>query len=601
MKKFLQIGLAVLGSSSFLLGQQFKDIAPERPPGRAPATQIPAPASAEEAAKVSLDDAVIAPQLKGLVIAGSTNGFNSDGLEGITGLKVRGPDFLKKESFKKVVAPFLGRPVSNTRIRQLQRDIIFYCREQDHPIIDAWYPPQEVKDGILQMVVFVGKLGKVSVDNPGKKWFSDEFVQRNVRLQPGEPVRESKLLEDVNWLNRNPFFRDVNVNFKQGELGATDLDLKVQDRFPLRVYGGVDDTGNLIVGDYRVFGGFNWGNAFGLDHQLNYQYTRDIDFKFFQAHSASYIVPLPWRHAITLFGSYSDLHADLASLGFAPLEQDGTSYQASIRYTVPLPKIKRFNHELSAGFDYKGSDFRVQFDRKPVFNTPTEIGQAVLAYRALLPDGLGSTSFGAEGYYSPGGMFPDNTDANFTRTRPGASADYIYGRFDVERGTKLPFTSDWKRKALDECFAWVVRGTLQISDGNLLPSEQLGIGGYSTVRGYDERLGNGDEGWVINNEIRTPAYRLGNLLGLQTILATNSVSTLQFLGFFDYGAVQLVDPTPGFDPHVNLVSVGAGLRMNVARNFALRFDYGFQLTEKELSQQIGRDTSRGHFSAVLSF
>ena len=91
MKKFLQIGLAVLASSSLLLGQQFKDIAPKTPPARAPATQIPAPASAEEAPKVSGDDEVIIPQLKGLVIAGSTNGFNVDGLEGVTGDQEMGP------------------------------------------------------------------------------------------------------------------------------------------------------------------------------------------------------------------------------------------------------------------------------------------------------------------------------------------------------------------------------------------------------------------------------------------------------------------------------------------------------------------------------
>ena len=598
MKQFLQIGLVLLVGSSFLPGQDFERIKPKTPPGRAPAAQLPVPKGVE----ATESDEVIIPQLRGLLIIGATNDYSPQGVEGITGLKVKGPEILKKEDFKRVVAPFLGRPVSNRTIKELQRDIILYCRDNDYPIIDAYYPIQEVENGVLQMVVLVSKLGKVNVDNPGKQWFSTNFVRRNVRLQPGEPVRESKLLQDVNWLNRNPFFRDVNVAFKQGELGATDVDLRVQDRFPLRPYAGVDDTGNLIVGDFRVFGGFNWGNAFGLDHQFNYQYTSDIDFKFFKAHSASYVIPLPWRHAITLFGSYSKYEADLAAIGFAPLEQDGTSYQASMRYTVPLPRIKRLNHEVSVGFDYKGSDFRVQFDRNPVFNTPTQIGQGVLGYRAMASDPFGATSFGAEGYYSPGGLFPDNNDASFARTRPGASADYFYGRFDVERGTKLPVTSDWRKKSLEECFAWVLRGTLQLANGNLLPSEQQGIGGYGTVRGYDERLANGDTGWVVNNEIRTPAYRLVKIRHLtDDVAVTNGVATLQFLGFVDYGAVQLADPTPGFDPHATLISTGAGLRLNFARNFAVRFDYGFQLTEKQLSQQFGRNTSRAHFSAILSF
>ena len=79
------------------------------------------------------------------------------------------------------------------------------------------------------------------------------------------------------------------------------------------------------------------------------------------------------------------------------------------------------------------------------------------------------------------------------------------------------------------------------------------------------------------------------------------MDTLQFLAFTDYGAVQVKHATPGFDPHVNLWSVGGGLRLNLAQNLSVRFDYGFQLSEKELSRAFGLGTSRGHVSAMVSF
>ena len=133
----------------------------------------------------------------------------------------------------------------------------------------------------------------ITINNEGKKWFSDMFISEQVRLHPGDEIESTRLNEDLNWLNTNPF-RQVNVAFKQGEeLALTDLELQVDDRLPLRGYFGYENSGTRFTGENRLLAGFNWGNAFGLDHQLNYQYSTDIEFDLVKAHSASYLAPLP--------------------------------------------------------------------------------------------------------------------------------------------------------------------------------------------------------------------------------------------------------------------------------------------------------------------
>src|SRR5438876_2769650 len=185
------------------------------------------------------------------------------------------------------------------------------------------------------------------VENEGKVWFKDELIRSQVRLKPGDQVDSKKLLADLDWLNRNPF-RQVDVRFEQGkQLGQSDVILRVEDRVPFRVYGGYEDSGTRFTGSERLLAGFNWGNAFGVDNQLNYQYTTDTEFRFVKAHSFSYLAPLPWRHTLTLLGSYVDGKAQFFK--GSPTTATGRSYQGSLRYSVPLPPIQKYQHYVSAG------------------------------------------------------------------------------------------------------------------------------------------------------------------------------------------------------------------------------------------------------------
>ena len=58
--------------------------------------------------------------------------------------------------------------------------------------------------------------------------------------------------------------------------------------------------------------------------------------------------------------------------------------------------------------------------------------------------------------------------------------------------------------ASPECFSWDLRALGQISDQNLIASEQLGLGGYTTARGYEEREANVDQGWFISSGAGVP-------------------------------------------------------------------------------------------------
>ena len=595
MKKLL-LGMSCLGlSMCCAMAQGVNSMAPSsvtpkpvEPESAAPqntiSTEQPkSPRSPEGNKPINPDE----PNLKiaAIILVKTRAEIKEAGVPATNGIIIHDIPFLETPGFKQAINPFVGKLLTENTIRDLEDAIILYCRAHGKLLVDAILPEQDIENGVLQLWFLEGKVGKITVNNPGHKWFKDKLILGDVRLRPGEPVDSRKLTQDLNWLNNNPF-RQVDVTFKPGDkLGLSDVELQVDDRIPVRPYVGYENSGTKFTGENRFLAGFNWGNAFGLDHQLNYQFSSDINFDLVTANSASYIIPLPWRHTLMLYGSYVDGKADFSSIGLGTTA-NGTSWQTSLRYSIPLPEIGHFRQEISAGFDFKRANNDLEAGGTNVLQTlDTDVAQLELGYSGLMTDPYGRTTFGLETYYSPGGLTEYNNNSDFNNLRTDAKADYFYARLNVERVTGLPYN-----------FSWVLGGWLQGATARLLPSEELALGGYNTVRGYDERVLLGDNGWIINNELRTPPLVLGNLLQLP-----NGRDELQGLAFFDYGAVRINDQVPedGSDPNKTLCSVGAGFRWTVSHNLSFRLDYGFPLTSKNVNGL--HQSPRTHVGLLVSF
>ena len=360
--------------------------------------------------------------------------------------------------------------------------------------------------------------------------------------------------------------------------GETDIILNVDERFPLRLYGGMEDSGTLLTGENRWLTGFNWGNAFGLDHQMSYQFTSAFNADELNAHSFSYIAPLSWRHTASLFGAYveSDPGEDPAGLDLG-----GESWQLGGSYNLPLKQFNDIKHEATLGYVFKRSNNNLRFGGLDVFNTFTDISQFLVGYGASLTDRWGATSLRAGMNISPGGMTSKNDDESFNASRASATADYVYGRINLGRVTRLP-----------KDFTWLIDAQLQVSSNNLLGSEQLGLGGYLTIRGYDEYQIVGDEGIIVRTELRTPSLSLLRHFDIDDLR-----DELQLLAFFDYGIVGVVDPLPG-EHSTELASAGVGFRYAINPYFTVRFDYGWQL--EEATQNNDRD-SQTHIGVIIGY
>lgn len=479
-------------------------------------------------------------------------------------VEVEGLPYLCRNDFCCVVNRYVGQPLTDESIQCLVRDIVCYCNQRGCRLVDVVVPEQNVTNGCLQLLVVEAVAGSVCV-NDGC-WFKAKSLRCLLNARPGCPIDPCRVRANLDWLNRNPF-RSVDLIYQKGvEYGKTDLIYAIRDRRPWRVYGGYNNYGNQFTGTNRLFAGGTYGNVLGLGHVVNYQYTFDAHLSRFQSHTASYTAPLPWRHLASLFGAYESTRPSMTT----PFHGEGEYWQVSGRYTIPLRSCQCWTHECELGYDYKSTDSNLFFDVDQVFGKRYAISQFVLGYLGSLTDRFGTTSYGITGYYSPGGIGKFNNTADFEQFRIGAKADYCYFRGFLERVTPLPY-----------CFSWVFRGTGQATTDRLMVSEQLGIGGFNTVRGFEERQANGDRGWFINNEAYTPPLKV-----LKRFSHSKSCcDELRFLGFWDIGAVYNVQAPEGENNSSTLSGVGLGLRYHLGTTLTIKADYGVQVKNSAIIQR----------------
>jgi hemolysin activation/secretion protein len=574
MRQLAWVALLALAPPGSARAQNMDQIGPRPVPRTSASGRVAEPRMPEDPGS----EETLLSGLRGLLFVPSVAAVRREGVAGADGVHAEGLPLLEQPDFQSLMAPHLGQPASLRTLTQIQRETVLYYRAHDRPVVDVFVPEQDVTSGVVQVVVLEGHLGEVRAT--GARWFDDAALVRQVRVAPGDSIRMSRLREDLDRLNENPFRRVDAVLAPGRELGATDVELRTEDRFPVRTYAGWEDTGTELTGLWRWFAGANWGDAFGLGHLLDYQYTASPDGEGLRAHSASYWIPLPWRHRLIFFGGYANSKADAGD----PSDLTGFGWQASSRYEVPLRAfVEGLRHDLYLGTDFKRTNNNLDFGGANVFDTTFDVAQGVLGYRAAAPDPWGSTRMQIQAFFSPGGLSTYDHNANYEEVRGGARPDYIYGNLDLTRITGLPWG-----------FQWYARGGVQWTGEELMPTEQLGLGGAYTVRGYDERIVNGDRGWWLSHEIRTPSLHPAQWLGVGW-----AQDALQLLAFWDGGRVALVDSFPGETIPNFLTSVGLGVRYQLLPWISIRYDYGWELRSPGVPGYSR--TSRGHLGVMLAF
>ncbi|MBT5454737.1 MAG: hypothetical protein HOK85_07810, partial [Euryarchaeota archaeon] len=196
-----------------------------------------------------------------------------------------------------------------------------------------------------------------------------------------------------------------------------------------------------------------------------------------------------------------------------------------------------------------------------------------------------TTVFEIEGFYSPGKWLSDQSNNKYNNLRTHAKNQYFYVKSYLSNYFEMPYRFAWRNS---------LRG--QISTNNLLPSEEVGLGGMDTIRGYKERELNFDNAIIFNSEFYLPYFSLAKIFKKSQA----PIDKFQVFGFFDFGLGGVNKTIPNQSKSKILYSVGPGVRYKIDRFLTCKVDWGFQLNSLKASG-LGGPSNRLSFSLIAGF
>lgn len=520
----------------------------------------------------------IIPELKGILLLGNPLLVQAEGCPIFTGVRCKelalpGHSNTLLTSLDSLA---LRSPLTQERINEIKQALISFYTECGHPIVEVIVPPQEISCGVLQLVVSESKIGNIRVK--GNRWISNNELLNKCRLSEGQEIDISVLREDALWINRATQRRIQTVFYPGEAIGTTDIELWVQDDKPWRVYAGANNAGDEVTGTQQRFIGFSADNLWKRGHRFSYQYTTSGNFKKLHAHAAQYTAPLSCRHEVNIFGGYSQTHVLRCARTF---KHTGYFGQFSGRYRIPKLSLCG-EDDFFFGFDYKRTNYNLEFADAPVFCGDATISQVMAGYHKEIIRPGNITFIEIEGFLSPKQWLSHQSKKDYERLRAHARSTYFYTRAALENNSRLPCG-----------FTLLTRLEGQLSTQSLLSSEQFGLGGFDTVRGYAEREVNGDDALFASVELHALPFSF-----LKQTSCRTWTDSLTIIGFVDYGIAHNLHRVHGEKASIYLLGVGPGLRYLIDPNIYLRLDWGFQLHKTGYNPQF---TNRVHFSLVGNF
>lgn len=479
---------------------------------------------------------------------------------------INGNSVLTVTQIEKSVYPYLGENRSIDDVEKARSALEKTFHDEGYLTVFVNIPEQEVNGGVVKLDVLEGKVEKLSV--LGSRYYSLGKIKQNVtEFKEGHVPHFPTVQKQIASVNTNQD-RVVAPVLRPGKSpGMVEVDLKVDDKFPLHASMEYNDRYTPNTTKTRLSGNLRYDNLWQSDHSigLGFQVTPE-DQSEVKVFSATYVIPYAGDYW-AMYGVVSN--SDISAVGDVSVLGNGNIY--GLRYIHPMPSpIKGFNHNLTLGVDYKDFKETTTLLGSDSFNTPITYLPFLIGYTGNLATAASTTKLDLNFIFSTKSFL--NSDEEFDTKRAFARQNFSYLRGQLEHTHTLPYQ-------------WQAYGSLggQATGDLLISNEQYFLGGLDTVRGYLEASALGDQGVNATVELRTPP--------LQKYLV-DGFNDVRLLAFYDYGYAKVSDPGAAQIERFVLASYGVGLDIKAAHGLFARFDFAQALRSVGT---VDRNDTRLHF------
>ncbi|HNX68101.1 MAG TPA: ShlB/FhaC/HecB family hemolysin secretion/activation protein [Candidatus Omnitrophota bacterium] len=482
---------------------------------------------------------------------------------------LEGDLLLKREEYEPLLKKFEGREIKFQELQTLINALEQLFRAKGY-IAVVLLPPQKMEKPEIRLKVVVSRMGKLHVEN--NRYYSAWRTSAYWKIRTGEMLHYDKIRQNVLDMNENSD-RMVKPILKAGkDKGTTDVILNVEDHLPLHAGFSYDNQGVKLTGKDRPGFTVRNNNILGLDDIFLIGTTFGTDFGALYLY---YLVPIS-NVGTKLILSYS--HAQVnPKKEYAIYGINGLSDTFSIAVQQRVIRTDKYSGNVQIGFDFKEKTTETQnvttvWDNERVLSLKGD-------FQAR--DKWGGWSL------SPGVSFgmPTRGDG-WPLAGGGGEHDFIKFNYDLTRLQVMPF----RTKLL-----WDLQG--QMTYNELLPQEQMFLGGAKSVRGYPESDYGADQAIQSRLDYLLPVYGMPDhwKLPYDTIPLKDQVSVI---GFWDMGYGRIHDPSNTEERKDFLMGVGGGFEVKFRTNITGRFEWGVPLGDKPITES---GKSQMHFTFSVNY
>ncbi|HIK45529.1 MAG TPA: ShlB/FhaC/HecB family hemolysin secretion/activation protein [Leptolyngbyaceae cyanobacterium M65_K2018_010] len=466
--------------------------------------------------------------------------------------EVMGSTVFSEAELQAVLAPFVGRPLTLTELLQARTAITQLYVDRGYISSGAFIPPQVPAAGTVVIQVVEGQLVDIQVQ--GTTRLNPGYVSSRLALAAPPPLNVNQLVDGLRLLQLNPLIANISGELSAGlEPGTSLLTVTVEEADSFSVDLAVNNNQPPTVGTTEAGLYLNELNLTGNGDaaQLGYAITEGSDTVV-----ASYQLPVnPRNGTLGAFFQYSDNRVITAPANILDITTESYLLDLVYRQPIILTPTEELALSLIGSWEKSRSEFLGNILGEPIpfpafgANADGVIEVYVLRFAQDWLKRGRSDVVAARSQFSLG--LGGSTPVNLTGEAPD-------GNFFAWLGQ-----AQWaKLLAPDTLF--IVRGAAQLANDTLPPQELFGLGGQTTIRGYQQDRLLTDNALQASAEVLFPILRDRERQGL-----------LQIGPFLDVGTgwnTRLPNPNPS-----TLIGLGLGLLWTEGEVWTARLDWGLPL------------------------
>lgn len=452
--------------------------------------------------------------------------------------------------YELIRASYYNKKIQLKDLEGIVKEIQSIYEKKGYLTTNVYIPEQDIKNGVVEIRVFEGKMGKLKVE--GNKYFSTSLIDSYFHTKKNEVLNIVKLKRDILRLNQNPDM-EVKVFISAGEEpGTSDITLQAKDKFPWHIGLSEDNQGIRLTGKYRTSYTLRSSNLTGHADTF-FESTMFSNNSFGQ--SASYMLPLGTKGTKLKF----DFTYFKMKIG-----KEFTPYDIIGRTQIYTPSV---SWELALNDDYQ-ANLDLGLDIKSIIKK--EQSQQIADDQLRLPwfgfnvskqDVSGRTTFIPRLTFGTSGFLGASCRNHPSASRAGTGGSFVKYTQYLNRTQRMPFKS-----------YMTIRSQYQLASHTLPSAEQFQLGGAYSVRGYPESMYLSDIGASLSVDWLFPMYIIPEHWKISK-QNTPLRYQMQPVIFADCGGGKLKKVLEGEKYKQFLVGVGGGLQFNLDSGLSLRVEW----------------------------